>query len=201
MNIMKYFYGLFGDNYWNTRYRLGGNSGYNTDEYATKYSNYVWFIIEKSIGKQNDIIDIGCGDLELWKNRECEKYIGIDISPKIIEKNRKIRPNWTFIVSSADKNFDINAETVICMNTLYHIMNDLEYDKIINNIIMWSKKYIIIITWYKRPTELKDDDFYEKYRDFNIYQKRIIDSGFDLILKEKLPFDNHSSLWIFKRNV
>jgi hypothetical protein len=198
MNFVKYFYGLFGKNYWNTRYMLGGDSGYNTDEYATKYSNYVWSIIDKTVGKQKDVIDIGCGDLQFWKNRDCEKYVGIDISPVIIEKDKKIKPTWTFIVSSADKPLDISAETVICMNTLYHIMNDSEYDRIIDNIIHWSKKWIMIITWRTKPKEMKDDDFYEKYRDFDIYQEKIINSGFTLILKENIPFDDYGCLWIFE---
>jgi SAM-dependent methyltransferase len=135
MNLIKYFYGLFGKNYWNTRYMLGGDSGYNTDDYATKYSNYVWSIIEKTISKQKDVIDVGCGDLQFWKGRDCEKYIGIDISPRVIKKDKKQRSRWTFIASPANKTFYISAETVVCINTLYHIMNDEEYDKIIDNII------------------------------------------------------------------
>lgn len=201
MNLTKYFYKLFGNNYWNTRYMLGGDSGYNTDEYATKYSNYVWSVIEKTIGKPQDVIDVGCGDLRFWKSRNCEKYIGIDISPRIIEVNKKLRPEWTFFAFPADKFFGISAETVMCMNTLYHIMNDSKYDRIIDNIIIWSKKYIIIVTWRTKPKGIKEDDFYEKYRDFDIYQKRIINSGFTLILQENIPFDDYGCVWIFERNI
>jgi SAM-dependent methyltransferase len=197
--IYKFFI-LFGNDYWNTRYILGGDSGYNTDEYAIKYTNYVWSIIEKTVGKQKDVIDVGCGDLQFWKGRDCEKYIGIDISLKVIETDKKLRTNWTFIASPADKSFDISAETVICMNTLYHIMNDTEYDKIIDNIIAWSKKWIMIVTWRTKPKGIKEDDFYEKYRDFDIYQKRIINSGFTLVLQENISFDDYGCLWIFERN-
>ena len=200
--ITKYiykFFGLFGNNYWNTRYMLGGTSGY-TDYDSDKYSNYMWSTIEKISGKQNDIIDVGCGDLILWKNRYCNKYLGIDISSIIINRNKKLRPNWSFITSSADAPLDIHAETVICMNTLYHIMDDNVYNKIIDNFISWSDKWLMIITWRKIPKVIGEtDDFYQKYRDFSIYKERIINSGFTLVLEEPIPFDDYGCLWIFKR--
>jgi SAM-dependent methyltransferase len=197
--IKSIFYKLLGNNYWNTRYMLGGNSGYNSELEKNNYANYVWSLIEKCAGKQTDVLDVGCGDLVFWKDRDCEKYTGIDVSSDIIKKNKKLRPNWKFIVSSASAKLDVSAETVICMNTLYHIMNDDDYNKIINNLTTWSKKWLMIITWHKRPVNLNPDDYYQKYRDFSIYKERILRSGFGLELEEHLPFDDYGCLWIFKK--
>lgn len=200
MNLTKYIYKLFGNNYWNTRYMLGGGSGYKSQKEITGYTSYVWSIIEKTAGKQKDVIDVGCGDLLFWYERDCDKYLGIDISPRIINKNKKQRPNWSFITSSADAPLDIHAETVICMNTLYHIMDDNVYNKIIDNLISWSDKWLMVITWRKLPN-LKKDDFYQKYRDFTNYKERIIKSGFVLVLEEHIPFDDYGCIWIFKRSI
>ena len=197
-SLSEYIYKLFGNNYWNTRYMLGGNSGYNGLD-VDKYTNYVWSAIDKTAGKQKDVIDVGCGDLLFWSNRDSDKYIGIDISPKIININKKLRPKWKFISSSADASLNIKAETVICMNTLYHIMDDNVYNNIIKNIISWSDKWIMIITWRKIPKNLKKDSFYQKYRDFSIYKDRIVNSGFTLVLEEHIPLDDYGCLWIFKR--
>ena len=151
------------------------------------------------VASAEDVIDVGCGDLIFWKNRDCDKYLGIDISPKIVNKNKISRTKWNFITSSADASLQIKAETVICMNTLYHNMDDNVYNKIIDNLISWSDKWLMIITWHKIPKNLKKDDYYQKYRDFNFYRDRIIDSGFILMLEEHIPFDDYGCLWIFKR--
>jgi hypothetical protein len=58
-----------------------------------------------------------------------------------------------------------------------------------------------VITWRTKPKGMKNDDFYEKYRDFDVYQRKIINSGFTLILQENIPFDDYGCLWIFERNV
>lgn len=177
---------------------LGGTSGYAKYD-LKKYADFMWSTVERIAGKQTDVIDVGCGDLRFWGNRDCDKYIGIDVSPIIINRDKKIRPNWSFILSSADADLHICAETVICINTLYHIMDDTAYDKIINNLMSWSRKWIVIITWDKLPKNYKQDDFYEKYRDFSVYKNKILKSGFKLMLEECVPFNDGCSLWIFER--
>jgi SAM-dependent methyltransferase len=201
MNWKKYIYLLLGtNNYWETRYKFGGGSGYTEKDFKDNYTGYVWSLIDKYTGKQTDVLDVGCGDLIFWNGRDCEKYTGIDISSTIVEKDRKLRPKWKFITSSASAGLDLNAETVICMNTLYHIINDDDYEKIINNLIKWSKKYLMVLTWRVRPKNIKENDFYEKYREFAPYKQRILDSGFTQIAEENIPFDELGCLWVFKRN-
>ena len=48
------------------------------------------FLKEESDIKSNTIIDIGCGDFNVGKNflEHCNQYIGIDVSSKIIDRNR-----------------------------------------------------------------------------------------------------------------
>ena len=191
---------LFGKNYWNTRYMFGGGSGYTEKDFKDNYTSYVWSLIDKYMGKQTDIIDVGCGDLIFWNGRDCEKYFGIDISPIIVERNRKIRPNWTFLVSSCGAKHNINAETVICMNTLYHIMDDTEYYKTLNNLTDWTKKWLVVLTWRVKPKNIKKDDYYQKYRDFIPFKERLLNTGFVLIAEEPIPFDDLGCLWIFKRH-
>jgi hypothetical protein len=199
---LKYFYKffeLFGINYWDTRYTFGGGSGYKRID-INIYSNYIWSAIEKTLGKPQDVIDVGCGDLLVWNNRNCDKYVGIDISSTIIERDKKLKPNWKFICSSADAPQALKTETAICLNTLFHIMDDKVYDGIINNLISWSNKWIVILTWGTKPDNIPKDSIYQKYRDFSIYKQKIIDSGFSLVLEENIPYDKCSYIWIFKKD-
>jgi SAM-dependent methyltransferase len=44
------------------------------------------------------ILDVGCGDIKVVKDLDFTgEYTGIDISPTIIVRNRKLCPTWTFI--------------------------------------------------------------------------------------------------------
>jgi hypothetical protein len=178
---------------------MGNDSGYR-DLDSKEYSDYIWSIIDKTIGKVNDVIDVGCGDLRFWGDRDCAKYIGIDASQIIIDKNKKIRPNWKFLKASSGSFILINAETVICANTLYHIMDDAEYDRTIANLTRWSNRWLVIIAWCKQPKTLKNkNDFYQKYRDFTATDEKILSSGFELVLKEPSSFDDCGCLWIYRR--
>lgn len=76
--------------YWENRYRKGGTSGAGS---TGEYRKWKWGIIESYVGNVDDVLDVGCGDLSFWEGRDCPKYLGLDISPTIIEKDRQLRPS------------------------------------------------------------------------------------------------------------
>jgi hypothetical protein len=148
------------------------------------------------------VIDVGCGDLNFWKYEDCNKYTGIDISPVRIERNRILKPNWNFICADASVDQSISAEVVFCFDILFHIMDDVSYDKILTNLMQYSTKYIFIYTWSVNPFSPRDTDgIYQKYRDFNLYPHTFEEAGFKLIDVEKSPYliDKFGSMWIFKQ--
>ena len=75
----------------------------------------------------------------------------LPISKAIIEKNKKQRPDWDFIVSSADVKLDISANTVFCFDLLFHIMDNDVYEAILQNICDYSTEWIFLFTWEKNP--------------------------------------------------
>src|SRR5207247_7199848 len=93
--------------YWEDRYRRGGIRGSGSVGDKRKWK---WEIIEKYAKSTEDVIDVGCGDLSFWEGRDFpNRYVGIDISETILERNRKLRPGLTFLCASADEYLEIGT--------------------------------------------------------------------------------------------
>jgi 2-polyprenyl-3-methyl-5-hydroxy-6-metoxy-1,4-benzoquinol methylase len=209
---------------WDNRYRQGGISGEGS---IGKYREWKWKIIDKYFDNFDNIIDVGCGNISFWEGRDAKQYIGMDISPTIIEKNRTKRPHWTFLCNPAEKPIHKTADYVICFDLLFHIMDDDIYQEILQNLIEYSNNAILIYTWIRNPLNDKDvkrnirgnflrkglfgkfiesffkdlttDYYYQTYRDFNKYLKIFERKGFVQIAIEPNPLDDIGALIIFKK--
>jgi hypothetical protein len=139
--------------YWNNRYTNCGTSGKGSIGDIRKWE---WSKIEKYTSDINNVIDLACCDLSFWEGRDCEKYIGIDWSEAIIEKNKKSRPHWTFICGPIDKNYNLKGNIVFCNDVLFHIKNEDVFVNTIINCGYYSKQFIFICTWWKNPLKTID---------------------------------------------
>lgn len=197
--------------YWESRYSSGGESGLGS---VDENRHWKWSVIEKYLNSYNEIIDVGCGDITFWKGRNCDNYTGLDISSDIIKKNQIQRPEWDFLVSSAEKRLDIKADVVFCLDILFHIMDNQIYKETIVNLCNYSKKWIFIFTWEKNPFEDKryrakaewnitknpfkaikryftpsnTDHHYQYYRDFIDYMPIFAKHDFELVKIHSIPY-------------
>lgn len=135
--------------YWEYRYASGGSSGIGS---IGKNREWKWQVITSFLPQIGQVIDVGCGDLSFWESRFCPNYIGIDISESIITKNRRNKPDWTFILSSADQLIQgLQSPCVFCNDLLFHIMDSDKFINTLNNLCSYSTEYIFIATWVENP--------------------------------------------------
>ena len=92
--------------------------------------------ILKELGgvKFDDLLDVGCGTgpmIELLSKKYPKKrYVGLDITPKMIEvANAKNLPNATFVVGDSENlPFDDESfDAVICANSFHHYPNPQKF--------------------------------------------------------------------------
>ena len=137
------------EQYWDLRYLDNKTSGNGS---IGDYRKFKWSIIDKYVPFLRSVVDVGCGDLSFWGERDCEDYTGIDISKTIIEKNRILRPDWEFLWSNAEKKIEgLSKNTVFCFDMLFHVMNNDSYYRILENLCYYSREYIFIYTWINNP--------------------------------------------------
>jgi hypothetical protein len=212
-------------NYWDSLYLSGGTSGEGSIGFLRSWK---WRVIQKFSQTVDDVVDVGCGDLSFWEGRTCSRYVGIDISPAVLERDKLTHPQWSFIVSGSDVFQEgLSAHIVLCMDILFHILDDEVYRKTLKNVTRYSKKWIFIYTWKENPFSspggrillsfrlLKrgwirrayhalrgvDTDFlFQKYRPFQHYVPIFGDGGFELIRMCESPVDAIGALYVFQKS-
>ncbi len=177
--------------YWDHRYKKGYDSGEGS---VGVHRDWKWSQIESIIPSISEVVDVGCGDLRFWEGKDCPSYIGLDISPTIIKQNITKRPQWGFICGNAITRYPFKANVVLCMDMLFHIMNDDDFDKILDNLMEYTKEWIIIYTWDKNPFSTKDDMKYQAFRKLPIERFK----EFKLVHQEAEPTDKYGKIFIFR---
>lgn len=136
--------------YWETRYRNGGNSGSgsynNLATFKAKVIND--FIVENDI---HSAIEFGVGDGNQLKLINCPKYLGLDISPTVIARNiENFKTDHSKSFLLYDQHFFcdhaefLKADITLSLDVLYHLVEDDGYYIYLKNLFNASKRYVII---------------------------------------------------------
>lgn len=136
--------------YWEKRYHRNGTSGAGSYGILAEFKGEV---INNLIKEYNifSTIEFGCGDGNQIQYINYKDYIGFDIAPSAI--NRCINlfamdKDKTFLIYDPQKfnPEDYNADMVVCLDVLYHIMDEDDFIKTLNHIFMCSNKLIVLYT-------------------------------------------------------
>ncbi len=147
-----------------------------------------------------DVVDIGCGDLSFWEGRTCERYFGVDISPHIIKRNAEKRPGWAFVAWPAEGRLPLTGKVVLCLDVLFHILDDMKATKIMENLCEYSSEWVIVHAWWRNPLgEKVNDGVYQAFRplDKTLFSRL----GFDLVEEAPAPeeVNPYGAMYIFRK--
>ncbi|GAH64399.1 unnamed protein product, partial [marine sediment metagenome] len=131
------------EKWWDSWYGRGGSSGSGSEGELLEYKvNYLNELFKKYCLKT--VLDFGCGDGVVASRLNCQIYLGIDISSKVIEfcKARIKRPGFSFehghffdYTPEVIKNkFASNLDCCMCIDVLYHISDTEVLNKILENL-------------------------------------------------------------------
>jgi len=169
-------------NYWDRRYSRGGSSGAGS---VGKLREWKWERIIYYAKNIDDVIDVGCGDRSFWYGRSCKNYIGIDSSKVIIDKLKK-RKDGQYIY--AEELPDLPpVRIVLCLDVLFHVMDDGLYERMIQKLKEYSNEWIFIYTWLEDPLE--------KPSSHQVY--RPLDLGLEPIIEQN-KYDPYGALFVFR---
>jgi len=183
--------------YWEKRYREGGKSGRGSVGASREWK---WSIIRKHVTLVDDVVDVGCGDLSFWEGRTCERYFGVDISPYIIKRNAEKRPDWAFIAWPAERRLPLRGRVVLCLDVLFHILDDEVATKIMDNLCEYSSEWVVIHAWWRNPFEGKvNDELYQAYRPLD--KALFTGRGFDCVEEAPAPeeVNPYGAMYIFRK--
>jgi SAM-dependent methyltransferase len=134
--------------YWENRYADGGNSG------AGSYNRLAGFKakIINSFVKNNNIqtvIEFGCGDGNQLSLAQYPKYTGFDVSEtaiKLCKKSFKSDNTKTFFLLN-EYNSIHRSELVLSLDVIYHLIEDIVFEKYIECLFQTSTKFVIIYAY------------------------------------------------------
>lgn len=135
--------------YWERRYREGRTSGAGSegDEGAYKAAYLSKFLAEREV---KTVVDWGCGDgqvLELVEFPPQTQYIGVDISPTIVERMRAkgFGPRCLFhTVDSFATGTRTQMELALSFDVLFHFPEDVDYFSYLLKLFGSAEKYVMI---------------------------------------------------------
>ena len=175
--------------FWNNRYKNGGDSGFGS--YGYPLYRKLALLRDLDI---NSIAEIGCGDFhfgnKLLEQYPGVKYTGQDISEVILEKNKEKFPIPRFI-DNVDKLPE--ADLLLCMDVLFHVVDDKEYEKLIFTLKKKWTKYLALTSYEKEDKSER----ISKHLNIRKFDPSIFGEP---IVREIVEEDGEMYFYLFKRD-
>ena len=164
MNLARSLLRLFGRdlprafpgsaNYWENRYKQGGNSGNGSYGQLAAFKAEVLntFISEHQIGS---VIEFGCGDGNQLRLLKCPRYTGLDVSPTAIEACRRTYASDSskrFLVAGSTSEYP-RATMAISLDVIYHLTEDDTFSRYLQMLFDSADQYVVIYSSNGSPTK------------------------------------------------
>lgn len=187
--------------YWQDRYSRGETSG--TGSYGI-LADYKAEVINDFLEKNDitSVIEFGCGDGNQLRLMNYQTYLGLDIARSAIDLCRSIFSNdesKSFIIYEPKyflNNGYIKADLVVCLDVLYHIIDEWEFNKTLQDIFSCASRFVIL---YTNVDALDSDSNHIKFRNLMPYLSRFPDFKVEEILEQKYS-DLSSAKFVFLKN-
>ncbi|MDZ4817629.1 MAG: methyltransferase domain-containing protein [Planctomycetota bacterium] len=130
--------------YWQERYRAGGNSGsgsYNRlAEFKAEIINR--FVKENAV---QTIIEYGCGDGNQLNLAEYPSYVGFDVSPKAIELCQDLfRHDSTKTFKLVQEYAGERSQLTLSLDVIYHLVEDAVFRAYMHRLFDSAGRFVII---------------------------------------------------------
>lgn len=177
------------EHYWQQRYEKGGTSGAGSRGALAQYkSDFINRFIKTNNTKTH--IEFGCGDGYQLGLIHYENYIGLDISQKSIALcqaafKKDITKSFFLYHPQAfyDKQARLSADLALSLDVIYHITDDHDYTKYLQDLFNAAQRYVIL---YTSDTEQAESFAHIKHRKISTdIQTRF--PNWTLLLREENP--------------
>lgn len=174
--------------YWDRRYRIGGNSGAGSYGRLAKFKAEFLntFIREHQV---SSVIEYGCGDRAQLDLARYPSYLGIDVSTKAVDICR------TRFAGDESKRFmqldgvtpDLVADLSLSLDVIYHLVEDSTFDAYMRLLFESARNFVIV---YSSNVEEECSAKHVRHRQFTRWvEQNKPNWHLSLILKNRYPFD------------
>jgi Methyltransferase domain len=174
--------------YWEDRYRAGGNSGAGSyDRLAEFKADVLNDFVHRN--RVSSVIELGCGDGAQLELADYPSYIGVDVSAKAVDICRRQYAN------DADKAFcttdglllHATADLALSLDVIYHLVEDSVFDAYMRQLFERARRFVII---YSSDKDEEWKSSHVRHRKFTDWIKQN-ESDWALLqrINNKYPYD------------
>ena len=178
-NIARGVIALFADfrqssfasgDYWENRYKAGGNSGSGSYNRLAQFKAQVLndFVAAHDVAS---VIELGTGDGAQLKLAAYPNYIGVDVSRTAIDATRaefSQDPTKRFVHSDEVQADDV-ADLSLSLDVIYHLIEDNVFEHYMEQLFDVSRRYVIV---YSSNADRKSYAVHVRHRIFTDWVER-----------------------------
>jgi hypothetical protein len=133
-------------NYWEARYRSGGNSGTGSHGRLARFKAEVvnGFVAEYAV---RTLAEFGCGDGTQLELSHYPRYTGIDVSEGAIDLCRKKfahDASKQFLLRSSPEAQAITADLALSLDVIYHLVEQNVYEDYMHRLVAAADQFLCI---------------------------------------------------------
>lgn len=181
--------------YWENRYKTGGNSGSGSYK---KLAEFKAEVINNLVSSSQSVkvVEFGCGDGNQLSQLLLKKYIGLDVSPTIIQSCKKRFINDSsksfFLYDTlcfVDNSSIFSCDCSMSIDVLFHLVEQEIYETYLEHLFTSASKMVII---YAADMDIEQRTKHEKYRKFTKdIEKKFPNWMLKEVIKNKYPAKNY----------
>lgn len=160
------FHSFTSEKYWENRYKEGGTSGYGSYGRLAEFKANVvnQFIKDKGIER---VIEFGCGDGNQLSLLQVKNYVGIDISPTVIDKCKDRFNHDASKLFLTNENYlegPLKGALTLSLDVIFHLVEDDVFENYMSMLFGAAERYCIIYACDE--DRLKSDPIHVRRRKF-----------------------------------
>ncbi len=173
--------------YWERRYASGRNSGPGSYNRLAEFKADVLngFVADNAV---NSVLELGSGDGAQLRLAKYPNYIGVDVSPSVLETARR---EFASDVSKRFIHLDeiegARADLTLSLDVIYHLVEDHAFESHMRELFDRADCFVII---YASNTDENADSTHVRHRKFSDWvQRHALNFEFVERIDNAFPFD------------
>lgn len=173
--------------YWEERYRSGGNSGAGSYSRLAAYKAEVLneFVTHNAIGS---VVEFGVGDGAQLSLANYPEYTGIDVSRTVVQATRQrfAADPTVKILHTSEIDESYRADLALSLDVIYHLVEDSAFDIYMRQMFAAADRYAI---FYASNFDSDWRDPHVKHRQFTSWVEKEI-AAFELVrtVRNRYPY-------------
>jgi hypothetical protein len=183
------FYFKNSSDYWEKRYKDGGNSGSGSYNQLAVFKAEILNTFVKE-NKITSVVELGCGDANQLKLLKYPKYKGYDVSNTILKTCSKTFANDESKQFDHISNFTFQkTDLILSLDVIYHLVENVVFEDHMKKLFDVNNKNVIIYSSNFDNNFDNKEIKHVRHRKFtNWVEKNAKDFKLDKFIKNKHPF-------------